>query len=101
MKIVMYAVVLVLMPLACLGKIYPDANLWPFMFMLWGAVIFVFMIQRRDATRDYNMLMQDAEAFGMVVRQFWRDEPLLATALWKKVHPNCPPPWHQPPEQEG
>ena len=101
MRMVMYGVVLGLVPLVLIQKLYPDANPAPFILIMVAAVVFVQLFEKRESARDYNMLMQDAEAFGKVVRQYWIDEPLLATALWKKVHPKCPPPWHQPPEEEG
>lgn len=102
MRMGMYGVVLGLVPLLLIRWFYPDINPIPFFLIVIGAVVFVQLFEKRESARDYNLLHEDAEAFGRVVRQYWIDEPLLATALWKKVHPKCPPPWHQPPdEREG
>lgn len=99
-RVLMYAVFNVIIPAVVLNVAYPGVNPFPFLVLLAAAVGIITFIEHRAFDRQYNHLLEDAEAFGKVVRQLWQDDSLMATALWKKVHPNCPPPWHRPPEEE-
>ena len=96
----MYVVLVVAAPSVALSVAYPGVNPIPFLVVLAVVVGVVTFLEHRAFDRQYNHLLEDAEAFGKVVRQMWRDDSLAATALWRKVHPQCPPPWHQPPEEE-
>lgn len=53
------------------------------------AFIFTRMSQRVLLRRWQN----DCLAFAMFVKHFRNSDPILANAMWQKVHPNIPPPW--------
>ena len=102
-KLLLYAIGLVMTPTLAFHCVYPEVDVVAFVITLSAAVVFVYWLERREAEREYNLLMNDAHVFGAVVRQYWQEDPISATALWKRVHPNFNPPWHQPPsgDEEG
>ena len=51
------------------------------------------------ASEHKDIVVQKDVLLGFV-RAFWADDPILATAVWKKAYPNVVPPWHAA-AQEG
>jgi hypothetical protein len=48
----------------------------------------------RMSYRHYLMHWQnDCLVFAEFAKQFRNSDPLLANAMWQKIHPNIPPPW--------
>lgn len=47
-------------------------------------------------------VMNDAAAFATFTRQIWKDDPILADAVWKKaLPPNVIPPWRMGQENQN
>lgn len=69
----------------------------PFLFilaaMLWCNVLSSWLTYRR-AVRHFSCWQNDAFIFANVVKQLYRDDPIVANAVWKKAAPNTTPPWH-------
>lgn len=58
----------------------------------WAAgwsLMFTRMSQRQLLIRWQN----DCLVFAEFAKQFRNSDPILANAMWQKIHPNIPPPW--------
>ena len=62
------------------------------------AVIFVNGLARyfqwKACDAHMRAATQDAMVFATVIKKLWKDDPIMANAVWKKAVPNIPPPWH-------
>lgn len=48
----------------------------------------------RLSLKQFTLLWKnDCLVFAAFIRHFRSENPILANAVWKKVHPNIPPPW--------
>lgn len=79
-----------------------------FVIFIFGVVIGAYAmevgIRERYEKGFEKMLAEDEVKFAMVVKEFYQNDPILTTGVWKKVHPQIVPPWHrrvhQQPEEE-
>lgn len=65
------------------------------------AFILSFILGAKERESFMRRLANDESFFAKVVRKHYQEDPIGATALWKRVHPTVIPPWHQEAERKA
>lgn len=68
-------------------------TIWFVLFSCAWAVGWTWLFTRMSYRQWAMRWKYDCLVFASFVKHFRDSDPILAHALWQKIHPNIPPPW--------